>query len=131
MQTKQIYPTTPVPSSDWADVADLQRKLVETVDALNAMSADVGMAKHVLEYDGDRRKRALARAMAPALLGGDSGVKAEAEGRASETYQKEMQQLGKEHQAAEQQVAAWEATKIQWETARSLLAMQRDGLKRL
>jgi hypothetical protein len=131
MNTAAIYPPTPVPSSDWADVADLQQRLIETVQALDAMSSDVGMAKHILEFSSDRRKRALARAMSAALAGGDSVAKAEAEGRASETYGKELAQLSKEQVAAEQQVTAWEVAKLKWSTAQSLLAFQRDGLKRL
>jgi hypothetical protein len=118
-------------SADWSDAAALQQKLAEACEEIGAMAADTGMAKHVLEYDGDRRKRALARAMAPALAGGDSGVKADAEARASEPYHKEMQQLGKEHVAAEQQVMAHEAAKLRWETCRSLLSMMRESIKQL
>lgn len=125
--------TTIKPSdvADWSDVAELQRCMAGSVERLAALASDVGAAKHVLEYDSDRRKRALARAMAAALLGGDSAAKAEAEGRASPGYDKEFAQLGKEHQAAEQIQTEWEVERLRWDTARSLLAMQRESTKHL
>lgn len=127
--SKFTDPSTP--TADWTDVAELQKKMADTCDTINGMAQDVGLARHVLEYDSDRRKRALARAMQPALAGGDSAAKAEAEARASEPYGKELNQLAKEHSNAEQTITAWEVAKLQWETARSLLAIQREGIKRL
>lgn len=128
------FPTNeqPVAShADWSDAAALQQRLSEAADKLANMAADVGSAKHVLEYDGDLRKRALARAMKPALAGGDSAAKAEAEGRASDGYSQELGVLGKQHQAAEQVVAEWEAAKINWETARSLLSMLKETVRQV
>ena len=95
------------------------------------MAGDVGMAKHVLQYDADMRRRALARAMQPALAGGDSAAKAEAEGRSSPLYDKEIETLSKAHQAAEQTLAAFEAEKILWETARSLISLQRETMRQI
>jgi len=121
----------PNPISDWTDVADLQRRLSEAVDGLNQMASDVGMAKHILEYDSDRKKQALSRAMMPPLAGGESAAKAEAQARSSELYGKELDVLGKEHAQACQVVNEFECLKLQWETARSLLSMQRETIKNL
>ncbi len=121
----------PQPISDWQDVTDLQRRMTEAVDSINAMAGDVGMAKHVIEYDSDRRKKALSRAMLPALMGGDSAAKAEATARASELYSRELEVLGKEHVIAMQTVSEFEALKLLWQTAQSLLAMQRESAKLL
>jgi len=123
----------PSPSSlaDWSDVAALQQRLAESVQRMSELAGDVGLAKHVLEYDGDRRKRALARAMKAPLAGGSSATAAEAEARASESYAKELAQLGVEHANAEQMVMDWEALRLQWETARSLLSLQRETVKHL
>ena len=126
-----INPPSPATCADWSDVAGLQQKMTETVEAMSALGADVGMAKHVLEYDNDRRKRALARAMSAPLAGGESAVKAEAEARASESYGKELDALSKQSLAAEQTVMLWESHKITWETCRSLLSMQKEGMRRL
>lgn len=127
-------PTNEAPASagaDWSDVRELQQRLAETSERISAMASDVGLAKHVVEYDGDRRKRALARQAAAALRGGDSAAKAELEARASEGYAKELAQLGKEHAAALQVIAEWEAAKVAWDTARSLLAMTRETVRQV
>jgi hypothetical protein len=121
----------PQPISDWQDVADLQRRLSESCDRINQMANDVGMAKHIDTFDGDRRKQALARAMAASLAGGESAAKAEAIARASELYAKELAVLAREHGVAMQTIAEFEAVKLAWETARSILAMQRETAKML
>ncbi len=69
--------------------------------------------------------------MAAALAGGDSAAKAEAEARASEPYSRELEVLGKQHVAAEQQVMLFEAAKLRWESVRSILAMMRESVKQL
>ncbi len=126
-----ISPPTPGQVADWSDLAALQERMAATVTSMSQIASDVGMAKHVLEYDSDRRKRALARAMKAPLAGGESAAKAEAEGRASESYTKELAQLGAEHAMAEQTVMEWESAKLIWSTCQSLLAMQRETVKRL
>lgn len=120
---------SPTDLADWSDCAGIQKRMVEAIEEMQRIAHDVGLARHILEYDHDRRKRALARAMQPALAGGDSAAKAEAEGRASAGYAAELAQLGKEHQLAEQTVTEWEVNKLAWETCRSLLAMQREIAK--
>lgn len=103
--------------------------MVEAVNEMERLSPETGMAKHIIEYDSDRRKQALARAMRAALAGGESAAKAEAEARASEGYAKELSQLGVEHKMAEQNLKDWEVLKLRWSTCQSLLAMQREMAK--
>lgn len=131
MNISSLTPPTPASLSDWSDVSALQKQMIEAVQAMSGMADSVGLARHILSYDGDRRKRALARAMAAALAGDESAAKAEAEARASDPYAKELAVLGKEHQAAETQITDWECAKLRWETARSLLAAQREGIRHL
>jgi hypothetical protein len=69
--------------------------------------------------------------MAAPLAGGSSAAAAEAEGRASEAYTKELNQLGKEHAAACQVVSEYDALRLMWQTAQSLLAMQRETMRTL
>lgn len=69
--------------------------------------------------------------MAAPLAGGSSAVKAEAEARASEGYAKELETLAKQHASAEQITAQWTAKKLVWESARSLLSLQRETVKHL
>ena len=124
-------PATPSSIADWSEVDGLQQKMVETVEAMSALTATVGASKHVVEYDGDRRKAALARAMAAPLAGGSSAAKAESEARASETYAKELSVLAKQHNAALAEIENYYCLKLQWETARSLLSMQKENVKHL
>lgn len=124
----EMHPS-PHSLADWSDCAAIQKRMVESVEEMQRIAPEVGMAKHVLEYDSDRRKQALSRAMRAALAGGESAAKAEAEARASDGYAKELSQLGVEHKMAEQTVMEWEASKLLWETSRSLLSMQRELAK--
>lgn len=115
--------------ADFSETFELQRRLNEALDEMTAITDDVGLARQVREFSGDRRKRALGRAMQAALSGGESASKAEAEARASEPYGKELQQLAKELTAAEQTIARWDVLRIKWETARSLLSVQKSQMQ--
>jgi len=117
--------------ADWSDTAALQQRMVESVQEMERMAPEVGLSRHVTCYDSDRRKQALARAMMPALKGGESGVKAEAEARASKTYEAELSQLSVENKMAEQTIQEFEVLKIKWSTAQSLLSFQKEAVKRL
>lgn len=129
MNLSTVIPQTPSELSDWSDCEAIQKRMIEAVEEMQKIAPQVGLSKHVLEYDSDRRKRALARAMQPALKGGDSAAKAEAEARASDGYAAELAQLSVEHKMAEQTVMEWEAAKLVWSTCQSLLAMQREMAK--
>lgn len=115
-----------ITQADFSDVAALQKRLMQAADKLSTMAASVAQARQVREYDSDRRRRCLAVAALPLLTAGASSAAADTEARASEPYAAAMKQLGAELAAAEKVIAEWEAVKIQWESARSLLAMQRD-----
>lgn len=117
-------------TADYSDVAALQKRLVEAADRLSALVPELAKARQVREYDSDRRKRALAVAMAP-LLSEGSAAAAEAMARASSGYEKAMKQIAADLLVAEKVIAEHEAVKIQWESARSLLAMQRDMTRQL
>ncbi len=131
MNVREINPPTPSQIADWSDLAGLQAKLIEAVEAMQAMSDEVGTAKTILEFSGERKKRALARGCAAAIAGGDSVAKAESESRASEAYGKELSVLQKEHEAAEQSIARWDVERIKWESCRSLISMTKETVKHL
>lgn len=131
MHVHDLKPPSPGTLADWSDVASLQQRMVETVQAMSVLAPEVGLARHVLEYDNDRRKQALARAMKAPLAGGESAAKAEAEARSNEAYAKEINMLSTQHTAAEQTVTQWESLKLKWETSRSLLSMQKETVRHL
>lgn len=117
--------------ADHSECAAIQQKLIESVDRLSEMAQYVASARHIREYDGDRRKRVLAIAAMPFLKAGLSSAAADTEARASQGYADSMKILGNEFVAAEKALAEWDAIKIQVEVARSLLAMMRDSMRNL
>jgi ribulose kinase len=117
------------PSADYSETMALQRRLSEAADEMAAITDDVGRSRQIREFSSDQRKRALGRAMQAALAGGESTSKAEAEARASEPYGKELAQLAKELTAAEQTLARWDVLRIKWESARSLLSVQKSQMQ--
>lgn len=119
---------TPVNTADHSDVVELQKRLMQAADKLSSMAGSVAQARQVREYDNDRRKRCLAVAALPLLTAGASSAAADTEARASEPYASAMKQLGAELAAAEKAIAEWEAQKIMWESARSLLAMAKSQM---
>jgi hypothetical protein len=129
MDSRSTHVAKPDALADWGDVASLQQRLAELAEKLGSMVADVGRARQVIEYDSDLKKRALARATSAALAGGESYNKAEAEGRSNEAYHAEIKVLAKQLESAYTVTAEWEATKCAWETARSLLSMQKEQIR--
>lgn len=119
------------PTADFGECAELQRKLLDSVDKLNRMAPSVSLARHVREYDSDRRKRALAIAAMPLLTAGASSAAADTEARSSGPYEAAMKQLGKEFVAAERTLAEWDALRIQVDVLRSLLSLQKSQMTNL
>lgn len=95
------------------------------------MAGRVAQARQIREYDGDRRKRALAVWALPFLKAGESASAADISARASEGYKSDMYALALALQAAEKTIMEFEAMKIQWESARSLLSLQRETVRNL
>lgn len=119
------------PTADFSETIAIQRQLSDCVNKLNAMAGRVALARHVREYDGDRRKRCLAIAALPLLKAGLSSAAADTEARAGVPYGESMKQLGTELVAAEKAIAEWDAIRIQIEVARSLLSMQKASMTNL
>lgn len=133
MRADQVYPKPPAPANacDWSSVADLQQELVKTVEAMDRLVDEYGMARQILEFSGEQRKRVLAVAASPLIKAGQSASAAEIEARSSEPYKAALKQLATEFQAAEAAVAGWTVLKLRWETCRSLLSIQKEGMKQL
>lgn len=113
-------------SADYGSIEAISARLIEASDALGAMSERVAKARHIREYDSDRRKRALSCAVADFLKNGGSAAAAEHNARASESYAQMMKERGADFIAAEAVINEWEAMKIKWETARSILSVQKS-----
>ena len=71
MQVSNIIPPVPGDLADWSDVSELQARMIEAMRAMSNLGTEVGVARQILSYESDRRKRALARAMSAPLAGGE------------------------------------------------------------
>jgi hypothetical protein len=132
MKTNEVYPSPPAGQlADWTDVAELQRRMAETVEAMQAMVGQVAVARQIKEYNGEQRKRVLAVASFPLIKAGGSATASETEAKAGEPYRVALEQLGKQLVTADETLLTFDVLKVKWETCRSLLVMQREGLRQL
>lgn len=114
-------------SADYSSIEAISARLIEASNALGELAERVAKAKQCREYDSDRRKRALSCAVSDFLKQGEkSATAAEHHARASESYAEMMKSRGKELADAEAVISEWDALKIKWETARSLLSVQKS-----
>jgi hypothetical protein len=116
---------------DHSDITSIERRMKEAARKLHGMTSNLGMALTVMEFNSERRKALLARFAAPHLRAGESATSADTLARAEGAYDIEFQQLFGQYQEAVTQVKEYEIEKISWDTARSLLARQRETLKTL
>lgn len=113
-------------SADYGSIEEISARLVESATLLGNMAERVAKARQCRDYDGDRRKRALSSVVTDFLLQGESAAAAEHKARASEGYAEAMKNLAATLIAAEREITEWEVTKLKWETARSLLSVQKS-----
>ena len=116
---------------DHSDIARIQKRMKEACRKMQEMATEVGMAETVIRYDKDRRKDTLARYVIKHLKNGESAAAAEQYARADTAYDAEMQGLLSQAQLAHTTLKLYEVEKCAWETARSLLSMQREILHTL
>jgi len=93
-------------------------------DELSGMTSAVGKARQINSWDSERRRAALSRAVAP-LLATNGVSAAEHLARASEGYVEAMRILQRDLYDAEKTLAEYEAVKTRWESARSVLSIQK------
>lgn len=115
--------------SDAVDYNDLQRATTElsrlTVK-LAGMSGLVADARTVKEFQGERQKASLSRAVLRAFKNGcDSTSKAEHQARGDETYAAEMKTLREHYANAENALTEFQIIQIQIDSLRTLVAAQR------
>jgi hypothetical protein len=119
------FPDTAKNAADAGTVERAERQLERCATQIAALSDELADAKQILEFDGDRRKRALSEVVAVLLDAGESAVAAEHKGRASEAYRNALIHLGTQSRDAHRVVERANALKVQWETARSILSLER------
>lgn len=118
-------------SADHTQSLAIASRMRDATRKLHAMAVQVGNAKAVREYDGDRRKQILAVEVVKSLKAGESAAAADAIGRASESYKANLEALAKQYEAAEVTIAQWIAEQCSYECARSLLSFSRETIRQL
>lgn len=113
-------------SADYSTIEAISERLIEAANRIGNLADAVAKARQVQDYDTDRRKRALSCSVMDFLSKGDSATAAEHKARASESYNESMNARASELENALVVIAQWDAEKIKWETARSLLSVQKS-----
>lgn len=110
--------------TDLHEIIRITGQLESARDELAGMTDAVGKSKQIKEWDSERRRAALSKHVAPLLA--SMGVSAaEHVARASEGYVEAMRILQRDLFDAEKSLAQYEAVKCRWESARSILSIQR------
>jgi len=117
--------------SDNDKIFFLQKQMHKVSQDLAGMSEPLASARQVKEYDGDRRKRLLAIAMKVFIELGDSAASADCKARASDSYGEGLIKLSGEYLSAMETVEKHDALKVQFASAQSLLAVEREKLSRI
>ncbi len=111
--------------SDSRELYEAQKRLIEAEAEVARLKTLMGKAHHVLEYDSDERKRALAKATIPFLEKGESAAKAEQWARGSFNYEQELLRLAKAHRIASDIKFEYEGAKIAVEVARTMVSSEK------
>lgn len=114
--------------SDYSDLEQLTRALMEVTEQLLSAAPSVGAARQIREFSSDRRKRALALAIKDVLsvTPNLSATAAENQARTLPGYAEAMKKLQNELQIAEQAIAESEALRARHDSLRSLLSFQKS-----
>lgn len=111
--------------SDNTVVAKAQAQLQRCALALERMANDVADARQIKEFSHDRCKRALSIGVAEFLEAGESAAAAEHKARGSKAYGTALHDLSEQYKASMRVIEAYEAQRVLWESARSLLSVEK------
>lgn len=114
--------------TDSDTIGKAQKQMNAAALEIAKMANDVADAKTVKEYNSDRLKRALSGSVAVFLDEGHTGVAAEHRARASKEYGTHLHDLEEQFKTAMRVIEKYEATKIKFESARSILSVERQKL---
>ena len=106
-----------------------QKQMADAIARLDQLKSKIGMAKQIVEFSGDRRRSALS-VLVVEYLRKDCGVSAaEHEARSDVRYKEEMKKIMSETASAETVIKEWEIEKTRFESARSILSVEKSLLQ--
>ena len=115
---------------DILDLAQATRELDRLSVQLCGMVEEYGEAKLIIEYDSERRKSALSRAVMKAFKdGADSTTKAEHMARCSVSFEEDMKTLGRHLAHAEKVRFKFDSSKIRVEALRSRISATKSAIQ--
>lgn len=112
-------------------VAKAQAQLQRCALALAGMANDVADARQIKEFSHDRCKRALSVGVAEFLEAGESAAAAEHKARGSKAYGTSLHDLGEQYKAAMRVIEVYEAHRTLFQSAQSILALERAKISLL
>lgn len=117
--------------NDHSEIRAIEKRITETVAALQKLVPDYASARQVIDYDSDRRKQLLARHTSPCLIAGNTAAMADALARDCTLYCDGLDKLSESLKSAYEVQARWQALMARLDAARSLLAVSRETLKQM
>lgn len=118
--------------NDHGEIKAIEKRIIETVAAIQALVPEYGLARQVIDFDSDRRKNLLATFVRACVEGGAASMTAaESMARSDSGYADGLAALGRELKAAYEVQAKWQALMARLDAARSLLAVSRETLRQM
>ncbi len=111
--------------TDQDTITQAQAQLNRCALALAELGNDTADARTIREFSNDRLKRAFSVEVTRFLSAGDSATASEHKARASEQYGAHLADLMNQHKEALRVIEKWDGLKVQWESARSLLSVEK------
>lgn len=111
------------------DISAIQAEIYRTLEQLESGVPSCAVAKQVIEHDSDRRKAALARAVSPLIIGGESATAAEHNGRTAPSYLTDMKIIGEQYTKAQELMMKQSVQFSKLDALRSILSTQKTLVK--
>ncbi len=106
-------------------ITTAQRQMNNAASDLVKMANDVADAKTIKEFNSDRLKRALSVEVSRCLETGSGVGVSEHAARASKEYGTHLHDLSEQYKAAMRVIEQHDATKVKFESARSILSTEK------
>lgn len=116
---------------DHEEIHRVEKRFKLAARKMHELEGEMGMALTILEYDSDRRKALVARYAVKHIKHGESASAADTLARADPLYEAEFKTMAEVYEQAQLTKKMYENEEKSWETARSLLARQRETLRTL
>lgn len=114
--------------TDQDTITQAQAQLNRCALDLAKLGNDVADARTIREFSNDRLKRAFSVEVERFLTAGESAAASEHKARASAQYGAHLADLMGQHKDAQRVIEQYEGLRIQFESARSILSVEKSKL---